>query len=169
MLIFKKSKKHITDRGVHFLLHKTTKKVEYWPRLTKSIKKEHFIRTDFDKVSSHQPRPLLPPSHPNASIVLTFQWVDEDEQDGDANDPLSSYNFGAGGMPDMGDLDFSKLGGGLGDTPGLGDTMGGDEDASDGSDDDMPDLTTTEEATHVTGATTAAAEEGEGKGEETAS
>lgn len=87
-------------------------KLEYWPRLTKSAKKEHFIRTDFDK------------------------WVDEDEQDGDANDPLSQYNLG-GGMPDMGDLDFSKLGGndfgaGAGGMPGLDD--------AESDDDDMPEL-----------------------------
>ena len=58
MLISQKSTKHITDRGVHFLLHKTTKKAEYWPRLTKSDKKEHFIRTDFDKVPFPSPSPL---------------------------------------------------------------------------------------------------------------
>jgi hypothetical protein len=45
-----KSKYHATDRGVVFILRKMTKKSEYWPRLTKSAKKEHFIRTDFDKV-----------------------------------------------------------------------------------------------------------------------
>jgi len=99
--------------------------------------------------------------------VLTFQWVDEDEQDGDANDPLSSYNFGSGGMPDMGDLDFSKLGGGLGDNPSMGGTgMGDEEDASDDDDEDMPDLMTTEEATHVTGATEGEEAAGEGKGKE---
>ena len=93
---------------------------------------------------------------------LTGQWVDEDEQDGDANDPLSSYNFGSGGMPDMGDLDFSKLGGGSGDASSGGMGMD-DEEVS--SDDEMPDLTTTEEeATHVTGAT----EKDEGKGKEPA-
>lgn len=78
-----------------------------------------------------------------------MQWVDEDEQDGDANDPLSNYNFGAGGMPDMGDLDFSKLGGGLGDTPGMGGPGMDEDDPSDDDDEDMPDLTTAEEATHV--------------------
>jgi len=57
MLILKKSTKHVTDRGVHFLLHKTTKKAEYWPRLTESSKKEHFIRTDFDKVPSPSHNP----------------------------------------------------------------------------------------------------------------
>jgi len=114
----KASKYHTTDRGVIFILRKTTKKSEYWPRLTKSNKKEHFIRTDFEK------------------------WVDEDEQDGDASDPMSSYNFGAGGMPDMGDLDFSKLGGagGMGD---MGASMGMDDDA-DSDDDDMPDLASEE-------------------------
>ena len=71
--------------------------------------------------------------------VLTFnQWVDEDEQDADANDPLSSYNFGAGGMPNMGDLDFSKLGGGdLDSGAGMGLDGSDDED----EDEAMPDLT----------------------------
>jgi hypothetical protein len=40
-------------------------------------------------------------------------------------------------MPDMGDLDFSKLGGGMGDGAGAG----ADDDDED-SDEDMPDLTT---------------------------
>jgi hypothetical protein len=61
-------------------------------------------------------------------------------------------------MPDMGDLDFSKLGGGLGDTPGMGGAT--EDDASDDDDEDMPDLTTAEEATHVSGA------EESGKGKE---
>jgi len=114
----KASKYHVTDRGVIFILRKSTKKSEYWPRLTKNTKKEHFIRTDFEK------------------------WVDEDEQDGDASDPLSSYNMGAGGMPDMGDLDFSKLGGGLGDMGGMGAAgMGMDDAGDDDSDEDMPELT----------------------------
>jgi len=103
----KESKYHVTDRGVIFILRKASKKSEYWPLLTKV--KQHFIRTDFDK------------------------WVDEDEQDADTSDPLSSYNFGNGGMPDMGDLDFSKLGGG-----DMGMPEGGMEDEE--SDDDMPDL-----------------------------
>ena len=54
-------------------------------------------------------------------------------------------------MPDMGDLDFSKLGGGMGDM-GMGGGPGGLGDEDDGdSDDDMPDLTTE------------SAEEGKGK------
>jgi hypothetical protein len=42
-------------------------------------------------------------------------------------------------MPDMGDLDFSKLGGGLGDTA---EGAGADDDDDDDDDDDeeMPDL-----------------------------
>jgi hypothetical protein len=111
----KTSKYHTTDRGVIFILCKATLTSEYWPRLTKSTKKEHFIRTDFDK------------------------WVDEDEQDGDASDPMSSYNLGAGGMPDMGDLDFSKLGGGAG-MGGMDMGAAGMGDDDDESDDDMPEL-----------------------------
>jgi hypothetical protein len=68
--------------------------------------------------------------------------VDQDEQDGDANDPLSSYNFGAGGMPDMGDLDFSKLGAGMGDKGALG----ADSDDEEDDDEEMPDLTSDEPA-----------------------
>jgi hypothetical protein len=49
-------------------------------------------------------------------------------------------NFGAGGMPDMGDLDFSKLGGGLGDM-GMGAGGMPMDDEGEESDDDMPELT----------------------------
>jgi len=51
----------------------------------------------------------------------------------------------------MGDLDFSKLGGGVGDNPGMGGSGMDEDDASDDDDEDMPDLATTEEATHVAG------------------
>lgn len=44
----------------------------------------------------------------------------------------------------MGDLDFSKLGGGMGDNPGLGGAGGDDDD--DDSDEEMPDLTTDDTA-----------------------
>jgi hypothetical protein len=81
------------------------------------------------------------------------QWVDEDEQDADANDPLSAYNFGSGGMPDMGDLDFSKLGGGA----GAGGFGGGD--SSDDDDEDMPDLAADEPGKEPTASTTTASEE----------
>jgi hypothetical protein len=99
----------------------------------------------FDKI--HQKRTLYPHRfrQGNFPVTTNSQWVDEDEQDGDASDPMSSYNLGAGGMPDMGDLDFSKLGGGAG-MGGLGGMdmgaagMGGDDD--DESDDDMPELET---------------------------
>lgn len=80
------------------------------------------------------------------------QWVDEDEQDADANDPLSAYNFGSGGMPDMGDLDFSKLGGGAG-AGGFG------GDSSDDDDEDMPDLAADEPEKEPTASTTTASEE----------
>ena len=71
------------------------------------------------------------------NTVLTKQWVDEDEQDGDAADPLGQFNFGNGGMPDMGDLDFSKLGGN-----DFGAGAGGLQESSDDEDmpDDMPEL-----------------------------
>ena len=77
-----------------------------------------------------------------------MKWVDEDEQDGDVNDPLAGYNMGAGGLPDMGDLDFSKL---SGNDYGAGAGGMDSDDENDTSDDDMPDL----EAEEGKGKTTA--------------
>jgi hypothetical protein len=55
-------------------------------------------------------------------------------------------------MPDMGDLDFSKLGGGAG-AGGFG------GDSSDDDDEDMPDLATDEPAKEPTSTPTTASEE----------
>lgn len=47
-----KSQTHHTSRDVIFKLRKKEMKEEYWPRLLKDSKKMHFLRTDFDKVST---------------------------------------------------------------------------------------------------------------------
>lgn len=39
-----------TDREVELVLRKKELKDEYWPRLLKTDKKVHFLKTDFDKV-----------------------------------------------------------------------------------------------------------------------
>lgn len=88
-----KSTRHRTDRGLFFVLQKKEAQEEFWPRLTKV--KHPYVRTDFDK------------------------WVDEDEQDPQANE-----DFGAG-MGDMGGLDLSSLTGGQGGMPDLSALAGG--------------------------------------------
>lgn len=45
------SKVNHTDREIELVLRKKELKDEYWPRLLKSDKKMHFLKTDFDKVS----------------------------------------------------------------------------------------------------------------------
>ncbi len=47
-----KSQTHHTSRDVVFKLRKKEMKEEYWPRLLKDSKRMHFLKTDFDKVSS---------------------------------------------------------------------------------------------------------------------
>ena len=44
------SKTHISARGVVFVLMKKELKPEFWPRLLKDSKKQHYLKTDFDKV-----------------------------------------------------------------------------------------------------------------------
>ena len=44
------SKTHHTPANITMILRKKDLKAEYWPRLLKSDKKVHFLRTDFDKV-----------------------------------------------------------------------------------------------------------------------
>jgi len=44
------SKTHHTPANISFILRKKELKAEYWPRLLKSDKKVHYLRTDFDKV-----------------------------------------------------------------------------------------------------------------------
>jgi hypothetical protein len=48
----KESKIHHTPRDVELVLRKKDLKEEYWPRLLKESKKMHFLKTNFDKVSS---------------------------------------------------------------------------------------------------------------------
>ncbi|RKF56902.1 Protein wos2 [Golovinomyces cichoracearum] len=99
---------------------------EYWPRLTKEKKKFGFIKTDFDR------------------------WVDEDEQDQPLEEDsdmlkylrVPAFSGGMGGMPGMGDMS-SMMGGGGGDFGGidfskLGGNMG--EEDGDDDDEDMPSL-----------------------------
>lgn len=44
------SKVNHSDREVELVLRKKQLKEEYWPRLLKTDKKVHFLKTDFDKV-----------------------------------------------------------------------------------------------------------------------
>jgi hypothetical protein len=46
------SKTHHTPANIQMILRKKELKAEYWPRLLKSDKKVHYLRTDFDKVRS---------------------------------------------------------------------------------------------------------------------
>ncbi|KAF4306139.1 p23 chaperone protein wos2 [Botryosphaeria dothidea] len=123
-IVPEESKINHTGKNIEMVLRKKELKDEYWPRLLKESKKLHFLKTDFDK------------------------WVDEDEQDEAADD---DYLQNMGGMPGMGGegggfggIDFSKLGGGAGGMPDLGDLAGAAEGAGadEGSDDDddMPEL-----------------------------
>ncbi|KAK3899308.1 HSP20-like chaperone [Staphylotrichum tortipilum] len=116
------SKVNHTARDVEMKLRKKELSEEYWPRLLKDSKKQHFLKTDFDK------------------------WVDEDEQNEAADEDFGNFggaDMGAmgewhfvGGLPgmgggDFGGIDFSKLGGAGMPT--------GDEEEED-SDDEMPAL-----------------------------
>lgn len=40
-------------RAVEMKLQKKELKEEYWPRLLKSTQKQHFLKTDFDKVCTN--------------------------------------------------------------------------------------------------------------------
>lgn len=114
-----------TSKGIAIHLQKKELDENYWPRLTKSTLRQHFLKTDFDL------------------------WVDQDEQD--EKDGLAGDDFGnlggMDGMPGMGDafgagggfddMDFSKLAGGLGESTG---GVGADDDDIDVEDDDMPSL-----------------------------
>ena len=81
------SQTHHSPRDVEFKLRKKELKAEYWPRLLKDSKKMHFLKTNFDK------------------------WVDEDEQDGAAEDDIGGMG---GGMPDMGGMGGDGGFGGIG-------------------------------------------------------
>ncbi|KIX04374.1 uncharacterized protein Z518_05242 [Rhinocladiella mackenziei CBS 650.93] len=121
------SKTHHTAANIQMILRKKELKEEYWPRLLKDPAKVHYLRTDFDK------------------------WVDEDEQnEAPEDDYMNQFGGGLGEDGGFGGIDFSKLGGGGGDTPGMegldagdadaGDDDGGDDDDDDDDDDEMPDL-----------------------------
>lgn len=47
-----KSKVNHTARDVEMKLQKKESTEEYWPRLLKDSKKVHYLKTDFDKVST---------------------------------------------------------------------------------------------------------------------
>jgi hypothetical protein len=64
------SKVNHSARDVEMKLRKKELNESYWPRLLKDTKKQHFLKTDFDK------------------------WVDEDEQNEAADD---DFNFGGMG------------------------------------------------------------------------
>lgn len=49
------SKQHFTSRGLEIVIRKKEAKVEYWPRLLKDSKKQHFLKTDFGKVGCTLP------------------------------------------------------------------------------------------------------------------
>jgi len=134
------SKVNHTDREVELVLRKKELKEEYWPRLLKTDKKMHFLKTDFDK------------------------WVDEDEQDEAGEDDYANNFGGMGGGEEGGlsNIDFSKLGGmgGAGGMPDLSAMMGGmggagmpgapGADDGEGEDDeDLPELEDTEESSKV--------------------
>ncbi|OJZ84649.1 hypothetical protein ASPFODRAFT_209134 [Aspergillus luchuensis CBS 106.47] len=92
------SKVNHSDREVELVLRKKELKEEYWPRLLKTTQKIHFLKTNFDK------------------------WVDEDEQD-EVNEDDYANNFGGfeglGGEGGLSNIDFSKLGAGLGGDAGV--------------------------------------------------
>ena len=46
----KESKIHHTGRDIELVLRKKELKEEFWPRLLKENKKQHFLKTNFDKV-----------------------------------------------------------------------------------------------------------------------
>ncbi|ODV88240.1 hypothetical protein CANARDRAFT_174078 [[Candida] arabinofermentans NRRL YB-2248] len=86
----KKSKYESTGSHLFFIIYKKELQEEYWPRLTLSKLKYHYIKTDFDK------------------------WVDEDEQneleEEDLKNSLNDLNGGFDG--NSGDpIDFAKLAG----------------------------------------------------------
>ncbi|KAE8160957.1 HSP20-like chaperone [Aspergillus tamarii] len=115
------SKVNHSDREVELVLRKKELKEEYWPRLLKTTQKIHFLKTDFDK------------------------WVDEDEQDEVAEDDYAN-NFGGldalggEGGGGLGNIDFSKLGAGLGDLGGAGADLGAAGAEGESDDEEMPEL-----------------------------
>jgi len=115
------------DRCIEFCLKKE-KDGPYWPRLTKSQQKHHWLKVDFNK------------------------WKDEDESDDEnPRGPGGDGGGGGGGGPDFEEM--MRQMGGLGGAGGMG-GMGGmegfggdkpnlddlDKDETDSDDEDLPDL-----------------------------
>ena len=75
------SKINHTARDIEIKLIKKELNDEYWPRLLKDSKKQHFLKTDFDK------------------------WVDEDEQNEAAEEDFSNF----GGMGRFFSMSFLPL------------------------------------------------------------
>ncbi|KAF2842161.1 HSP20-like chaperone [Patellaria atrata CBS 101060] len=132
------SKIHHTARDVELVLRKKELKEEYWPRLLKDSKRQHFLKTNFDR------------------------WVDEDEQNAapEDDDYMSKMNPAMGGDGGFGGIDFSKLGGAggmpdLGDLGDMGGDMAGDDEGDDEDDDEMPALEDYNKAASAKDASTA--------------
>lgn len=134
------TKKHHSARALELVLRKKELTDEYWPRLLKDSKKQHFLKTDFDKVRQGAPRRI------GLATNEYLQWVDEDEQETAADDDdYMSKMAGMGGDGGFGGIDFSKLGGGAGGDMDLSALGGGegedeDEDLDDEDDEDLPAL-----------------------------
>jgi len=99
-----KSIHSVRDRAIEFILKKK-EDGPYWPRLTKSTTKHHWLKIDFNK------------------------WVDEDES-GDEGGPMGGGGMpgGMGMMPGMGGMaGMPGMGGmgGMGSMPGFGGGDGG--------------------------------------------
>ncbi|KAK0552432.1 p23 chaperone protein wos2 [Tilletia horrida] len=95
------SKQSQSAKNIYLVLRKKKAQEEYWPRLTKEKARLHFLKTDFNK------------------------WVDEDEQNGAADDVAAGGAGGFGGMDEgmmggfggaggAGGMDFASMLGGAG-------------------------------------------------------
>jgi hypothetical protein len=116
----KETKVNHTGRDVELVLRKKELGEEYWPRLLKDKAKVHWLRTDFDK------------------------WVDEDEQDPNADDDdymarMGGLGGAGGGAEGFEGIDFSKFGSGPGGEPPA-EIPEDSDDEEDDEDEDMPAL-----------------------------
>lgn len=116
-----KSTQKNKGRVIEFELKKS--KESFWPRLTKSSEKKHWVKVDFSR------------------------WKDEDDSEDEAEGGLGGPGGGPAGATDfeemmrqMGGLSGGGLGGGMGmsDKPSLDDLE--KETDSDDEDDELPDL-----------------------------
>jgi prostaglandin-E synthase len=117
----------VRGRGTEFVLAKA--KESFWPRLTKSQQKYHWLKVDFNK------------------------WKDEDDDSEDESAGMGMPGMGMPGMGGMGgmggeNMDFAEmmksmggLGGGdmMSGKPSMADLPDG-EGSSDSDDDDLPQL-----------------------------